>query len=40
MKKIREGVNDQLSGKVDKYKEANNRVSETIQALDSLQDAA
>lgn len=39
-KSLRKGVNDSISGNFPKYKEANTRFSETIQALDSLQDAA
>lgn len=39
-KALRKGVNDSISGKFANYKEANNRFSKTIQALDSLQDAA
>lgn len=39
-KKLRAGVNSEISGKFVKYKEANARFSDTIQALDSLQDAA
>ena len=40
VKKLRSGVNESIGGKYDRYKEANTRFSDTIQALDSLQDAA
>ena len=40
VKSLRKGVNDSISGISDKYKEANNRFSETITALDELQDVA
>lgn len=39
-KNLRKGVNDVLGSKFDKYKEANTRFSDTVQALDSLQDVA
>jgi len=39
-KDLRKGVNNTLGGQFDKYKEANTRFADTIQALDSLQDAA
>ena len=39
-KSLRKGVNNAISSKFDKYKEANARFSDTVQALDSLQDAA
>jgi len=39
-KNLRKGVNDELSSKFSGYKEANARFSDTVQALDSLQDAA
>lgn len=39
-KSFRKGINDSIGGRYDKYKEANTRFSDTVQALDSLQDAA
>jgi hypothetical protein len=40
VKALRSGVNDSISSKYSKYKEANTRFSDTIQALDSLQTSA
>ncbi len=40
VKGLRSGINDSISSKFDRYKEANARFSDTVQALDSLQDAA
>jgi hypothetical protein len=39
-KDLRKSVNNTLGGQFGKYKEANARFSDTVQALDSLQDAA
>lgn len=39
-KSLRKGVNDSISDKFDNYKEANKRFSDTITALDELQDVA
>ena len=39
-KDLRKSVNNTLGGQFEKYKEANARFSDTVQALDSLQDAA
>ncbi|HHZ69828.1 MAG TPA: hypothetical protein EYN54_06020 [Methylococcaceae bacterium] len=40
VKGLRSEVNDSLSNKFSEYKEANKRFSDTVQALDSIQDAA
>lgn len=39
-KNLRKGVNDSISSKFDNYAEANKRFSDTITALDDLQDVA
>lgn len=39
-KSLRKGVNDSISAKFDNYAEANKRFSDTITALDDLQDVA
>jgi len=39
-KSLRKGVNDSISANFDNYREANKRFSDTITALDNLQDVA
>ena len=39
-KGLRKGINDSLSANFDRYREANQRFSDTITALDDLQDVA
>lgn len=39
-KQLRSGINDNLSNEFPKYKEANKRFSDTITAIDELQDVA
>ncbi len=39
-KSLRKGVNDSISSKFDNYREANKRFSDTVTALDDLQDVA
>jgi hypothetical protein len=40
VKSLRKGVNDSISSTSDKYKQANKQFSETVTALDDLQDVA
>lgn len=40
VKGFRSGINESISSKFERYREANARFSDTVQALDSLQDAA